>query len=146
MAASGSGQRKFTAGEKIAALFLVSVVGLACVESWTDEDESDDGARDTESSAPLLSGDGGASGIHELAVSQSGFTQWPFTVSAGVLRCRQGVQVTFEEPGGLEYGVNGTAQDAGYPSVLPIWALDPALGHGLRVNISEVLDKGRTLC
>ena len=146
---SDGGQRQFSKGEKISALFLVAVVGLACLQSCGGDDSGDgnDETASAETSAPLTSEEPGAGlGAHELAVTSARFKEWPFTVSAGILRCRAGAQVTFEAPGGTEYGVNGTAQDAGYPSVMPIWALDPALGNGLRVNISEVLDKGRSLC
>ncbi|MDI1452924.1 hypothetical protein NHG22_03640 [Streptomyces sp. ATE26] len=44
------------------------------------------------------------------------------------------------------YAVNGTAKDAGYPAMAPIWADDKNLGNGLKVDISEVLGKGRSLC
>ncbi|GAA5078694.1 hypothetical protein GCM10023336_70630 [Streptomyces similanensis] len=78
-------------------------------------------------------------------MTASRFTEWPFTVSAGVLRCEGGA-VTFEPPGGPRYAVNGTAKDTGYPEIKPIWADDETLGNGLKVDISEVLDKGLSLC
>ncbi|MEV6563832.1 hypothetical protein [Streptomyces kronopolitis] len=86
-----------------------------------------------------------ASDTHQAIVTAARFDEWPFTVDVGTLRCRDGVSVTFEA-GGTEYGVNGTAQDAGYPSVKPIWADDKELDYGLKVDISEVLDYGRGLC
>ncbi|WP_433859401.1 hypothetical protein [Streptomyces kronopolitis] len=86
-----------------------------------------------------------ASDTHQAIVTAARFDEWPFTVDVGTLRCRDGVSVTFEADG-TEYGVNGTAQDAGYPSVKPIWADDEELGYGLKVDISEVLDYGRGLC
>ena len=81
---------------------------------------------------------------HALDVKAGDFAEWPFTVQSGTLRCRDG-SVTFAT-GGQEYGVNGRAQDSGYPKPLPIWAADPSLGHGLRVGIGEVLNKGLSLC
>ncbi|MFE7217028.1 hypothetical protein ACFU93_46080 [Streptomyces sp. NPDC057611] len=42
--------------------------------------------------------------------------------------------------------MNGTAKDAGYPAITPIWADDETLGNGLKVDISEVLDTGLSLC
>lgn len=42
--------------------------------------------------------------------------------------------------------VNGTAKDAGYAAITPIWADDAALGKGLKINVSEVLHKGLSLC
>jgi len=81
---------------------------------------------------------------HALDVQAGDFDEWPFTVQSGTLRCRDG-SVTFAT-GGQEYGVNGRAQGNGYPKPLPVWAEDPSLGHGLRVDISEVLTKGLSLC
>ncbi|MEV7358191.1 hypothetical protein [Kitasatospora sp. NPDC091276] len=52
--------------------------------------------------------------------------------------------VTFEA-GGVEYGVNGTAQ-AKYPKPAPIWADDLQLGNGLKVDVSAVLSAGQALC
>ncbi|MES4891419.1 hypothetical protein [Streptomyces sp. NPDC096012] len=54
--------------------------------------------------------------------------------------------MTFEPPGGPRYAVNGTAKGAGYTAMTPTWADDTNLGNGLKVDISEVLDKGRSLC
>lgn len=58
---------------------------------------------------------------------------------------RDSVSVTFEF-NGTEYGVNGSAQGAGCPSMTPIWADDEELGYGLKADISEVLAYGRSLC
>ncbi|MFJ9468169.1 hypothetical protein [Streptomyces caniferus] len=55
------------------------------------------------------------------------------------------MSVTFEAKG-TEYGVNGAAQGAGSPSVKPIWADDEELDYGPKVDISEVLDYGCSLC
>ncbi|MFD4952155.1 hypothetical protein [Streptomyces sp. NPDC058451] len=106
-------------------------------ESSSDSDgqELPEQSNDSEVKAPA----GG------LAVTASRFTEWPFTVSAGVLRCEGGA-VTFEPPGGPRYAVNGTAKGAGYAAITPIWADDETLGYGLKVDISEVLDEGLSLC
>jgi hypothetical protein len=82
---------------------------------------------------------------HHAAVTSGDFTDWPFSAGMGVLRCRAGSAVTFETAG-KEYGLNGKAKEAGYPPVDPLWVADRHLGHGLKVNISEVLDYGRALC
>ncbi|MFD0405003.1 DUF2511 domain-containing protein [Kitasatospora sp. NPDC127116] len=85
-----------------------------------------------------------AGGAHERLVTRTLISPWPFTVESGTLRCRSGQAVTFEA-GGREYGVNGTAQ-ARYPKLLPIWADDPVLGNGLKVDISSMLNAGLALC
>ncbi|MFE2110370.1 DUF2511 domain-containing protein [Kitasatospora sp. NPDC059463] len=77
-------------------------------------------------------------------MSRASLTPWPFTVESGLLRCRTGQQVTFETDG-VEYGVNGLAQGK-YPKPLAIWADDLNLGHGLKVDISAVIEAGRALC
>ena len=46
---------------------------------------------------------------------------------------------------GTEYGVNGTAMDAGYRKIAPIWKKDPT-GLTPRVNIGDVIDRGLALC
>lgn len=87
-----------------------------------------------------LSGSSGSS----VAVSQSTWTrgEWPFTVSHGVLGCTDPQQVTFNVDG-TAYAVNGSAMDAGFRDIKPIWK--PAPG-GLRVDIGPMIDKGLTLC
>jgi hypothetical protein len=45
---------------------------------------------------------------------------------------------------GTDYGVNGLAK-AQYPEFDPIWKNDRDV-PGLKVNISEVIDLGLTLC
>ncbi|MFF7411683.1 hypothetical protein [Streptomyces lydicus] len=137
-------------GSAIAGSFLVLMLILACAQSCGTQDDAST-AEPTQSSASIEPSDDDAttgppvSDPHVAVVTAGRFKEWPFTVDVGTLRCRDGVSVTFEA-GGTEYGVNGTAQDAGYPSVKPIWADDPELGHGLKVDISEVLDYGRGLC
>ncbi|MEE4419498.1 hypothetical protein [Streptomyces bugieae] len=138
------------AGSAIAGSFLVLMFILACAQSCGAQDDSSTAAP-TETRSSIEPSDDDttagppASDTHLAVVTAGRFKEWPFTVDAGTLRCRDGVSVTFEA-GGTEYGVNGTAQDAGYPSVKPIWAEDKELGNGLKVDISEVLDYGRGLC
>lgn len=89
-------------------------------------------------------GERGAKGVRSSEVSADQVAPWPFTVSSGTLRCRNGILVTFEA-GGVEYALNGSAKTAGYPSVEPVWAEDPQL-PGLRVDIHPALLAGSALC
>lgn len=136
-------------GGAIAGAFLVLMLVLACAQGCGAPDDTRS-AEPPERSASTVSSDDDtdadpASDTHHAVITAARFDEWPFTVDVGTLRCRDGVNVTFEADG-TEYGVNGTAQDAGYPSVKPIWADDTELGNGLKVDISEVLDYGRGLC
>ncbi|MFB7323859.1 hypothetical protein [Streptomyces sp. NPDC056190] len=118
-----SERRQYSRGEWIsAAVFFVIVMAVAasCWPNGSDSGSSSDGSNSRElpsrhrGSEPKAPSGG-------LAVTASRFTEWPFTVSAGVLRC-EGEAVTFEPPGGPRYAVNGTAKSAGYPEITPIWA------------------------
>jgi hypothetical protein len=65
--------------------------------------------------------------------------------SSGTLGCTQPPfpgAVTFNV-NGTTYGLNGTAQDSGFPAVNPIWKKAPG---GLRVDIGGMIDKGLSLC
>ena len=60
-------------------------------------------------------------------ISQAAFgDRWPLTVSKGTLMCdrsrRPRIAVVFEADGKW-YAVNGTAKDAGYPPIDPIWKI-----------------------
>ncbi|MFG3228126.1 DUF2511 domain-containing protein [Kitasatospora sp. NPDC048194] len=88
----------------------------------------------------LVAGDDG----HSKEVSRETVSPWPFTVESGTLRCRPGQAVTFEA-GGTEYGLNGAAQ-VRYVKPQSIWADDPTLGNGLKVNLSSVVKTGLALC
>ncbi|MFF9153849.1 hypothetical protein ACF1AB_16650 [Streptomyces sp. NPDC014846] len=137
--------RQYSRGEWIsAAVFFVIVmaVAAACWPSSSDNSSSSDSSKELPAQ-PHDSGEAAPTG--GLTVTASRFNEWPFTVDAGVLRCEAGA-VTFEPPAGPRYAVNGTAKDSGYPAMTPIWADDKALGNGLKVDISEVLDKGMSLC
>jgi hypothetical protein len=138
-------------GGAIAGGFLALMLILAFAQSCGTPDDTPSTEPTESSASTVISGEEDAapgppaSDTHHAVVTAARFEQWPFTVDVGTLRCRDGVSVTFEADG-TEYGVNGTAQDAGYPSLKPIWADDPELGNGLKVDISEVLDYGRGLC
>lgn len=73
------------------------------------------------------------------------FTTWPFTVPAGVLRCREDTLVTFEA-NGVEYGLSGSAQTRGYPFPDDLRADDPVLGPGVKISTDEVMKAGAELC
>lgn len=142
-----SDRRQYSRGEWISAgvfFVIVMVVAASCWPNSSDGNSSGTSnsrefpSRLASSAAPQALNGG-------LAVTASRFTNWPFTVDAGVLRCEGGA-VTFEPPGGPRYAVNGTAKDAGYAAITPIWADDTALGNGLKIDISEVLNKGLGLC
>ncbi|MFC8429901.1 hypothetical protein [Streptomyces sp. NPDC057253] len=143
MGERGGTGRPFTAVEKAAMGFAALVMGLVCFNSCGGDDGASEGDAESTTSAAAV---GGAESSHMRPVVQSGFSEWPFTVASGTLRCRSGSEVTFEPAGGPEYAVNGTAKGAGYPPITPIWADDEDLGYGLKVDISEVLAAGRSLC
>lgn len=73
------------------------------------------------------------------------FTTWPFTVPAGVLRCREDTLVTFEA-NGVEYGLSGSAQTRGYPFPDDLRAADPVLGPEVKISTDEVMKAGAELC
>lgn len=136
--------RQYSKGEWISAgVFLVVVLAVAA-SCWPS-------GKDTSSGSPAQSRRGSTSspqhvaGPGEQRVTSASFTDWPFTVDAGTLRCEDQA-VTFTPAGGTRYAVNGTAKSSGYPSITPIWADDTNLGNGLKVDISEVLDQGLALC
>lgn len=92
---------------------------------------------------------GGADGergqtVRSSEVSAEQVAPWPFTVASGTLRCRNGGLVTFEASG-VEYALNGSAQGAGYPSALPVWAVDPQVA-GLRLSLRPAIDAGLAMC
>ena len=141
-----SERRQYTRGEWISAAVFLVIVLAAAASCWpTGSDRSDSRVSDDKEQSEPARNTGAGAGGDGLPVTASRFTEWPFTVNGGVLQCEAGA-VTFEPPGGPRYAVNGTAKDAGYPAITPIWADDKALGNGLKVNISEVLNKGLSLC
>lgn len=90
-------------------------------------------------------GGGSEPSVPERLVSRVDVTPWPFTVDAGVLRCRTHTGVTFQPAGGVEYGLNGSAQAMGYPSPEVVWAADPAVA-GLRLDLGPAIALGQALC
>ena len=90
------------------------------------------------------SSDSSAQGKRLAKSSFSG--TWPFTVDSGTLRCELPTAIVFTADGS-DYAVNGTAMDAGYADIRPIWKKnhDPTLG-GPRVSISDVNAAGQRLC
>src|SRR6266513_1723997 len=67
---------------------------------------------------------GGKSHAAELSRTQIG-RDWPLTVDHGTLRCEAPQSVVFTAPDGSDYGVNGSAMDAGFRDIKPIWRRDP---------------------
>lgn len=79
--------------------------------------------------------------------------RWPLTVAGGAIICSsQGTrQIATFLPNGSnrEYGLNGTADSLGWPSIRPIWADDnrPGFrGQGIKVNIRPLITEALTLC
>lgn len=90
--------------------------------------------------------------VASLKIGCGDLGQWPLKVKSGLLQCEEEVsggfvlqKVWFTAPDGTVYGVNGTAQDAGYPGIDSIWKNDPA-GYGLKINIGPLIDRGLKLC
>jgi hypothetical protein len=75
--------------------------------------------------------------------------EWPFTVSAGTLHCyddplNERLYVTFshEAEPGVEYAINGSARDFGYPELDK--AMMPALPN--RAGLTPLIERGLELC
>lgn len=90
--------------------------------------------------------------VATLRIGCGDVNQWPLIVKSGLLQCEEEATSSFifqrvwlTAPDGTVYGVNGTAQEAGYPGIDPIWKNDPA-GYGLKINISPLIDRGLKLC
>ncbi|MFJ6293209.1 DUF2511 domain-containing protein [Streptomyces griseoviridis] len=137
MGEGGAGKRPLGAGEKVTA-FVVIVIAAICLSQCMSG--SDDSGGDGGGSTSQVGADG-----HSMETRASDVEEWPFTVERGVLRCREGGEVTFTPEGGREYAVNGTAKGAGYPAMTPVWADEPKVA-GLKVDISDVLELGLALC
>lgn len=137
-------RRQYSRGEWISAGVFLAVVLLVFASCSPDGpgDDSGTGGSDARSASDERAKQSDRDG---LLISAAQFTEWPFTVTSGRLKCEAG-SVTFEPAGGPRYGVNGTAKSVGYPDVTPIWADDEDLGYGLKVDISQVLNRGLSLC
>jgi hypothetical protein len=73
-------------------------------------------------------------------------SDWPLTVDEGHLNCEGAGAVTFTDPGGTTYAVNGTAQGAtDYPEIDAIWA-DSNDNFAPKKNIGPLIDRGLDLC
>lgn len=76
--------------------------------------------------------------------------KWPLTVPQGIVACRDksgtGVQIlTFFDPDGKEWALNGIASSSGYPKIDPIWR-DDGSGLGLKVDIGPLIDRASKVC
>jgi Protein of unknown function (DUF2511) len=97
------------------------------------------------------SSDGSELGDNERAVQSAAYgSDWPLTVSGGVLRCEEPSLVTFTTDNGTTYAVNGSArgfsEDRGWvDDISPIWRDDPAFS-GLKISIGPLIDDGLALC
>ena len=74
--------------------------------------------------------------------------KWPLTVSQGIVACRDkpgtNVQIlTFFDPKGKEYALNGIASGAGYPKIDPIWRDNE---FGAKVDIGPLIDRASKVC
>ncbi|MEU1293046.1 DUF2511 domain-containing protein [Streptomyces sp. NPDC005840] len=132
MGEGGAGKRPLGAGGKVAA-FVVIVVAAICLSQCMGGGDGSGGTSHR------------AVDRHSVEAEAGDFEEWPFTVERGMLRCREGEQVTFTPEGGREYAVNGTAKAAGYPAMTPVWAEDPQVA-ALRADVTEVLVLGFALC
>jgi hypothetical protein len=57
--------------------------------------------------------------------------------------------VVFKAPDGTDYAVNGSAGDAGYPDIRPIWAANPdplTSDYIPKIAITPLIDAGLRLC
>ena len=76
--------------------------------------------------------------------------KWPVTVPQGIVGCRDksgtGVQIlTFLDPDGKEWALNGTASSSGYPKIDPIWR-DDGSGLDIKVDIGPLIDRASKVC
>ena len=76
--------------------------------------------------------------------------KWPLKVPQGIVACRDkpGTSVqnlTFFDPDGKEWALNGTASSSGYPKIDPIWRADPDL-PGAKVDIGPLIDRAFKVC
>src|SRR3712207_2618332 len=73
-------------------------------------------------------------------------SDWPLTVDEGHLNCEGAGAVTFTDPDGNTYAVNGTAQGAtDYAEIDEIWA-DSSNDFAPKKNIGPLIDRGLEIC
>jgi hypothetical protein len=72
---------------------------------------------------------------------------WPLTVDSAWVWC-QSDQTILMRADGHTYGLNGPAQDAGYPSPDPIWRDDPNMPDGVdaKISLRPLINRGMELC
>ncbi|MDQ3913925.1 MAG: YebY family protein [Actinomycetota bacterium] len=71
---------------------------------------------------------------------------WPLTVDEGYLNCEGAGAVTFTDPDGNTYAVNGTALGATeYPEIDAIWA-DSNNDFAPKKSIGPLIDRGLEIC
>ena len=79
--------------------------------------------------------------------------EWPLTVDYVILACEpktaggMDLQIaSLTAPDGTVYALNGTAKShTDYADIAPIWADNPNV-EGLKIPISPLIDRARTLC
>lgn len=93
----------------------------------------------------LLGACTGAAEGEEVSAAQFG-SDWPLTVDEGHLNCEGASAVTFTDPDGTTYAVNGTAQEtADYPEIDAIWA-DSNDNFAPKKTIAPLINRGLDLC
>ena len=102
-------------------IFLSSLFIIGCAESQSEK------ARVPKSEQ---------SGI--LTSSEMFGSEWPFTVSSGVVDCVKGSAAVFKA-NGKSYQLNGVASMLGFESIDSIWKDNPAI-PGTKVNIDPMID------
>lgn len=70
--------------------------------------------------------------------------EWPLTVDEITVHCLDGKQLVASVDG-TDYGLNGLAEDGGYPAIDPIWKDDPDY-DGLKVSIGELIAYANREC
>ncbi|ERI50504.1 hypothetical protein N878_08570 [Pseudomonas sp. EGD-AK9] len=75
---------------------------------------------------------------------------WPFTFEEGYVACHAGNAVTvMDAESGRMYPLNGAAKGKasalGLDDLEPVWSDSPEIS-GTKVSVSQVIEKGLTLC
>jgi Protein of unknown function (DUF2511) len=137
---------------------LIGTASKAINEDTTAASQSQP-AEDERNSTPIPSAERDVDPYAKLRgepgfVSRAHFgKRWPLTVEAGVVSCEPlGAKthlgsVTFMDPDGKRYAVNGTAtaHHPELPEIDEIWAPNPA-NPGARIDMSPVIYRGLELC
>ena len=97
------------------------------------------------------SSDGSELSDNERLVTSADYgTDWPWSVSQGVLRCEFPYVVTFTTDDGVTYSMNGPArelaEERGWVSDLsPIWVDDP-MRPRVKIGTRPLTDDGAAIC